>query len=95
MAKRFGRVKDYEEWLRPSIVDNTIELLQNELPKYKGEIRQVQLCFTTDPFMTGYPEIGEMSIEVIRLINSYGIPCVILTKGMLPTELAGLSKNNT
>ncbi|MFU0811289.1 MAG: DNA repair photolyase [Atopobium sp.] len=94
MAKRFSRVKDYEEWMRPSIVDNTMELLQNELPKHKSEIRQVQLCFTTDPFMIGYHEVGRMSIKAIRLINSYDIPCVILTKGILPSELADLSKAN-
>lgn len=95
MAKRFGRVKSYEDWLKPSIVDNTMVLLQHELPKYKNEIRRVQLCFTTDPFMTGYPEVAEMSIEAIRFINSYSIPCVVLTKGILPMELAGLSKANT
>ncbi len=94
MAKRFSRVKDYEEWMRPSIVDNAMELLQNELPKHKSEIRQVQLCFTTDPFMIGYHEVGRMSIKAIRLINSYDIPCVILTKGILPSELADLSKAN-
>jgi DNA repair photolyase len=95
MAKRFGRVKTYEEWLRPSIVDNTLDLLREELPKRKNKIERVQLCFTTDPFMTGYPEVGEMSIEAIKLINGYDIPCVVLTKGVLPASLAGLSDINT
>lgn len=95
MAKRFGRVKTYEEWLRPSIVDNTLGLLRKELPKHRDEIERVQLCFTTDPFMTGYPEVGEMSVESMKLINSFGIPCVVLTKGVLPASLAELSKANT
>lgn len=95
MAKRFGRVKTYEEWLRPSIVDNTLDLLRKELPKHKNEIKRVQLCFTTDPFIMGYPDIGEMSIEAIKLINGFGIPCVVLTKGILPNPLAKLSDANT
>jgi len=94
MARRFGRVKTYDEWLRPSIVDNTIDLLRKELPRHKDEIERVQLCFTTDPFMVGYPEVAKMSIDAIKLINEYDIPCVVLTKGILPTELAKLSKIN-
>lgn len=95
MAKRFGRVKTYEEWLRPSLVDNTLDLLCKELPKHKDKIKRVQLCFTTDPFMMGYPEVGKMSIDAIKLINSFGIPCVALTKGVLPASLSELSKVNT
>lgn len=94
MARRFGRVKTYEDWLCPSIVDNTIELLEKELPKYRDEIEQVQLCFTTDPFMEEYPEVGKMSVEAIKLINKYDIPCVVLTKGVLPAELSSLSLIN-
>ena len=93
-SRRFGRVKTYDEWLRPSIVDNTLDLLRKELPKHKDEIERVQLCFTTDPFMVGYPEVGKMSIDAIKLINEYDIPCVVLTKGSLPAELAKLSKIN-
>ncbi len=92
MAKRFGRAKSYEEWTRPLLVDNTISLLKKELPRYRSEIRQVQLCFTTDPFMKGYPEVGELSLNAIELINSFDIPCVILTKGTLPAKLASLPK---
>jgi DNA repair photolyase len=94
MARRFGRVKTYEDWLRPSIVDNTLDLLHKELPKHKDEIERVQLCFTTDPFMMGYPEVSAMSIEAIKLINSFGIPCVVLTKGVLPMGLIQLSDIN-
>jgi DNA repair photolyase len=94
MARRFGRVKTYEDWLHPFIVDNTLDLLHKELPKHKDEIKRVQLCFTTDPFMTGYPEVAAMSIEAIKLINSYDIPCVVLTKGVLPMGLTQLSDIN-
>jgi DNA repair photolyase len=43
MARRFGRVKTYDEWLRPSIVDNTIDLLRKELPRHKDEIERVRV----------------------------------------------------
>lgn len=94
MARRFGRVKAYEEWLRPSIVDNTLELLHKELPRYRCKIERVHLCFTTDPFMIGHPEITTLSMDAIKLINSFEIPCVVLTKGLLPSMLAESSKNN-
>lgn len=94
MARRFGRAKTYEDWCRPSIVDNTLELLRKELPRHRHEIEQVQHCFTTDPFMVGYPEIAKMSIEAIKLINEYDIPCHVLTKGILPIELKDLDDIN-
>ncbi len=85
--KRFGQVKDYEDWCKPYLVENTIELLQKEIPKLKNRIESVQLCFTTDPFMYGYDEIIRMSLDSIYLLNSNGIKCTVLTKGILPKEL--------
>ncbi len=95
LAKRFGTVKTYEEWTCPVIVSNTIELLNKELPKLRDKIKSVHLCFTTDPFMYGYEDICNLSIEVIKLINSYNLPCTALTKGVLPIKLADLSKDNS
>lgn len=94
MKKRFGQVKDYESWLEPVLVSNTLELLDKEIPRLKTKIQSVQLCFTTDPFMRGYPEVSEMSIEAIRKLNAAGIKCTTLTKGILPIELAELSTEN-
>lgn len=94
MAKRFGKVKDYNDWLEPYLVSNTLELLRKEIPKLKHKINSVQLCFTTDPFMFGYDEIKEMSLSAIDLLNSNGIKCITLTKGLLPKELAEYSKEN-
>lgn len=71
--KRFGQVKDYEDWCKPYLVENTIELLQKEIPKLKNRIESVQLCFTTDPFMYGYDEIIRMSLDSIYLLNSTGL----------------------
>ena len=94
MAKRFGTIKSYEEWVNPKIIENTLELLKNELNRMSDKIKNVQLCFTTDPFMLGNKEIKELSLKAINLINSYGIPCRVLTKGILPHELLETSKIN-
>src|SRR5574344_1214610 len=69
MAKRFGHVKTYKEWIQPRLVSNSIELLDKELPRLEGKIHSVQLCFMTDPFMDDYPEVGEMSLKSINRIN--------------------------
>ncbi|MEN6386203.1 MAG: radical SAM protein [Phycisphaerales bacterium] len=94
MAKRFGKVKSYEEWIKPSLVENALELLEKEIPKFRDKITFLHLCFTTDPFMYEYEEISNMSIEIIKKMNANGIRCSALTKGLLPDELAELSKKN-
>ena len=92
--KRFGQVKNYEEWKQPFIVSNTLELLDREIPRLKNKIKSVQLCFTTDPFMYEYKEVEDMSMAAIRRLNADKIKCCILTKGILPIELADLYKQN-
>lgn len=94
MAKRFGKVHTYEDWCSPVLVSNTLELLDKEIPRLKHKIQSVQLCFTTDPFMYGYPEVIEMSMAAIRKLNAAGIKCTALTKGLLPLELANYSPEN-
>ncbi len=94
LKKRFGQVKTYEEWCRPLLVSNTIELLDKEIPRLKDRINSVQLCFTTDPFMFGYPEIHQMSLAAIRRLNIDDIRCDVLTKGLLPLELKELYDEN-
>lgn len=94
MAKRFGKVKNYNEWIRPQIVENTMELLSQELPKLKSKIQILHLCFTTDPFMHGHKEIAELSAQIIRKANSEGVRCSVLTKGILPESLAEFPLDN-
>lgn len=94
MAKRFGKITDYTEWCNPKLVSNTLELLDSEIPKLKSKIESVQLCFTTDPFMYGYDEICAMSMAAIKKLNAAGIRCTVLTKGLLPIELAEQSDKN-
>lgn len=94
MKKRFGQVESYEEWLEPYLVSNTLELLDKEIPKLKDRIKSVQLCFSSDPFMYQYPEIKKTSIAAIKKLNAADIKCSVLTKGILPIELAELSPKN-
>lgn len=94
MAKRFGKVKTYDEWCEPKLAENALEILDKEIPKLKNDIQCVQLCFTTDPFMYGYDEVSDMSVEIIRKLNANGIKCSVLTKGILPASLADFSREN-
>lgn len=94
MKKRFKQIENYSDWLEPYIVSNTLELLDKEIPRLRHKIKSVHLCFSTDPFMYEYDEISEMSISAIRKLNSAGIKCTVLTKGILPKELSNLSSEN-
>lgn len=94
MARRFGKVGSYDEWVEPYLVSNTLEILDKEIPRLKSKIQSVQLCFTTDPFMFEYDEIGDMSLAAIRKLNAADIKCSVLTKGLLPVALADLSPDN-
>ena len=97
MAGRYGRTAGYDDWCRPKPVANAVELLDKELPRLRAravagkdkEAFRVHLCLTTDPFMAGRPEIRSMSLRIIEKINAAGLACDILTKGILPRELAG------
>ncbi|MTJ91456.1 MAG: radical SAM protein [Desulfovibrio sp.] len=94
LKRRFGQVSSYEDWLKPFLVSNTLEILDKEIPRLKSKIQSVQLCFTTDPFMYGYEEIEKMSLAAIRKLNNAGVKCIVLSKGILPLELASYSKEN-
>lgn len=48
MARRFGKVESYEEWMKPKIVENSIDLLKKEIPKYKTRMKFVHFCFSTE-----------------------------------------------
>lgn len=94
MKKRFGEISSYEDWLEPRIVSNTLEILDNEIPRLRDKIQSVHLCFTTDPFMYNYAEVATMSIAAIRKLNAASIKCTVLTKGILPIDLAECSLDN-
>lgn len=87
MAKRFGKVKDYSEWIKPKLVENALELLDKEIPRYKDQIKFVHLCFMTDPFMYGYKEVEDMTLKIIEKLNKDNIKSTVLTKGVYPKVL--------
>lgn len=94
--EEYKEVRDYDDWCQPKLVSNTLELLDQEIPKMKHEIKYVNLCFMTDCFMYDYPEVTDMALKVIRKLNAAGIRCDTLTKGISPVkELLELSKDNT
>ncbi len=88
MARRYGRVHAEAEWLRPRLVENAASLLAKELDRRHGRLSAVHLCLTTDPFMVGYPEVAQTSLALIELLNRRGLRASVLTKGVLPAELA-------
>jgi DNA repair photolyase len=87
MAKRFGKVKSYADWIKPKLVENALELLDKEIPKYKDQIRFVHLCFSTDPFMFRHNEVKDMTLRIIERLNKDNIKCTVLTKGVYPEDL--------
>lgn len=92
MAKRFGKIKSYDDWRKPAIVANALELLDLEIPKYKDQIKFVHLSFTTDPFMSNYPEVSNLTLKIIEKLNKYGIKSSVLTKGTYPRALEDKTK---
>ncbi len=97
MKKRCGVVKSYDDWCKPKIVINALELLDKEIPKYKSKIKYVHLCFSTDPFMYKQEQVCDLSMKIIDKLNLNEIRCTVLTKGIFPKEIAkrnGFSTNN-
>ncbi len=88
MAKHYGRATDEADWRRPRLVENAIELLERELIRKRDRVEAVHLCLTTDPFMAGYPEVTSLSLAMIECLNAHGVRASVLTKGILPPELA-------
>lgn len=87
LKKRCGQVKDYKDWCNPKIVVNALELLEEEIPKYKKEIKSVYLCFSTDPFMYRLEEVNLLSLKIIERLNMDNIKCITISKGIHPKEL--------
>jgi len=102
MAKKFGWIKDYDDWRKPKIVINALELLEKEIAKYKKQIDFVHLSFMSDPFMYDsekemlIPEIKDLTLNIIKRLNKENIKVTVLTKGFYPDEIlnGSFSKDN-
>jgi len=92
MKIRCGVIKNYNDWIKPKIVGNALELLEKEIPKYKSQINFVHLCFTTDPFMYRQKEVADLTLNIIKRLNKDDIRCTVLTKGVYPKELTNTRK---
>ena len=96
MAVSFGRIKNYDEWIKPRVVCNALWLLKGELRKYHPD--EVHMCLSTDPFMYDWKsgklikEIKDLTLSLIEELNSRGIRVVTLTKGFYPDELLDTSR---
>ena len=86
LKRRTGAISSYEDWCKPKLVSNALELLDREIARLKSKIRYVHLCFSTDPFMYGHDEVMELSLTIIKKLNSHTIPCTTLTKGVYPVD---------
>lgn len=87
MKKRCGVIHTYRDWIRPKIVGNALELLDAELPKLKHKIKQVFLCFATDPFMYQENEIGELTLKILARLDQDNIKSILISKGIYPKQL--------
>ncbi len=70
------------QWMRPMIFVGAPEMVAKEIKRLE-DIKSVEMCFTTDPFMHGNPEMIVTSNALIDLFRNNGIGVTILTKGDL------------
>lgn len=80
MMKRMNQ----DQWSNPAIVSNAVALLNEELPATEGRIKNIHMCFSTDPFMMHFPEVSYLTLQLLRRINEQRIPVTMLTKGIYP-----------
>lgn len=92
LKKRTGQIKTYDEWCSPKIVENALELLEKEIPKYKNAIKSVYLCFSSDPFMYKVKEVNNLSLKIIERLNKDKIKVFTITKGLCPSNLGDVEK---
>jgi len=87
MKKRCGVISSYEDWIQPKLVENALELLDKELPRLKSKIKQVFMCFTTDPFMYEVEEINLLTLRILQRLNREKIKAILITKGVYADQL--------
>jgi DNA repair photolyase len=94
MKKRHGIISSYEDWIKPKIVSNALELLDKELPRKKDKINRVFMCFATDPFMFQITEIEQLSLKILERLNADNIKAVLISKGIYPEVLTNTGSFN-
>ena len=79
---RLIRKMKYEDWVNPVVHEDAVNVVSREL-KRSHDVRDVELCFTTDPFMHKQPAMWGVSNALISLFRERGIGVTVLTKGDL------------
>lgn len=92
MKKRCGVVSSYEDWIQPKIVENALELLDKELPRLKHKIKQVFMCFTTDPFMYEVEQINLLTLHILQRLNKEKVKAILITKGVYDDQITDRQK---
>lgn len=87
MAKRWGRDFTHVE-PRKGIV----ELVKHQLDREEITGKLIHLCFTCDPYPTGYDT--STTREIIKLLKEYGNHVQILTKGVGSRDFDLLDEND-
>lgn len=72
----------YEDWIVPQVFSDAPVIVERELKRHY-DVEDVELCFSTDPYMHQNPEMQDISNKLIDLITRYGAGVTILTKGDL------------
>ena len=91
LKKQWGAIESYHDWIRPKIVANALELLDKEIPRYKGKVSKVYISFATDPFMYGVQEVEDLTLEILSKLNQHDIGATLISKGVYPDMLADRS----
>jgi DNA repair photolyase len=76
------RGRTYDQWRQPIVYEEAPTIVQQELKRAQG-VKDVELCFTTDPYMYGNLDMTTTSNALLRLLTDQGIKVTVLTKGDL------------
>jgi DNA repair photolyase len=64
------------------VFENAPEIVERELKRHY-DVEDVELCFTTDPYMHGHESIYKISNMLIEVLRKYNAGVTVLTKGDL------------
>lgn len=79
---RLVKRRTYEEWIDPKVVVNTIELLEQELPKKKNKIHRLWISNSTDSYQSIEEKIG-LTRKILEKLIEHEVRFAVLTKSSL------------
>lgn len=81
------KISGYQEWIEPKLVENALELLEKQLPRFKEMGKPIYMCLATDPFMYGQEEVIDLSLKIIERLNREKMEVITISKGVHPKVL--------